>query len=172
MALRDQGRDSVRGSAPHLVASRYVRGQRGSILLLVLTVVLVLSIAVVGILNYSLNTDIVANELERNTRGLYAIDGAMEEVVSAARNDDSVCPGSQTIGDFDVSCTSTSDVGPNDTDRRTLDLLVEDNGSVVGEAKVRVVDEVNGQALLGYSIEVCDWLLADAVTETLQGCST
>jgi Tfp pilus assembly protein PilX len=169
--MGEMGRGSEWGNAPLVVASARPRGQQGSILLLVLTVVLVLSIAVVGILNYSLNTDIVANELEQNTRGLYAIDGAMEEAVNAVRNDDTVCASALTIGDYEVSCATSAEATP--VARRTVDLIATPSGSsdAVARARVRVVDEVNGQELLGYSIEVCDWLLADAVTETLQGCS-
>lgn len=146
-------------------------GQAGSVLLLVLAVVLMLSISVLAILNMTTSTGKVANNLEIGTKNLQRMDGAFEQAVNSNRNDATLCPGTQTFDGFDIECQS---VGTS-TDSRTMDFLATKAGTtepIVGKTRVFVTDKVNGQTNIGYSIVVCDWLLGSAmVNENLKGCS-
>ena len=157
------------------------KDQRGSILLLVLAVVLVLSIVVVGLLRMTSSTRRLSDRMETDTRTLHQIDGRLEEAVNVVRDDDAACPpGTETrmIGlspsRFDVFCEGLPPAAsdPDPPPQRTVDFEVRDAGDVVGLARVRVHDEINTERLVGYSIEVCDWLLgAQAVGQTFKGCT-
>ena len=157
------------------------KDQRGSILLLVLAVVLVLSIVVVGLLRMSSSTRRLSNRMETDSRTLHQIDGRLEEAINVVRDDDATCPpGTETrmIGlspsPFEVYCQGLAPA-PSDPDpppQRTVDFEVRDSGDVVGLGRVRVHDEINSERLVGYSIEVCDWLLGkQAIGQSFKGCS-
>lgn len=67
------------------------RSQRGSILLFVLTMVLILTVAAISILAASLNADVTANKLQDSTKSQHRVDGALEEAVNEVRNDSTIC---------------------------------------------------------------------------------
>ena len=157
-------------------------GQRGSILLLVLAVVLMLTVGVLALLRMSSSTRSVADKLETDTRTLHQIDGRLEESINLVRDNTATCPTAtrtQMVGlsasRFDVFCQGVLDPAAADPPpSRTVDFEVIETGNTdpVGLARVRVNDEVNNERLVGHSIEVCDWLLGkQAVTEPFQGCS-
>ncbi len=132
-----------------------------------MAMVLFLSICVVVILTMSLNSDVVAIKLEDSTRHDHQVDGVLEDVVNEVRNDSGACTTGITVGQFAVDCTSA--VISADPPARRADLTVTENGdsSVVGKARIKVVDDPSE----GYTLEVCDWLLSRNVTETLRGCA-
>lgn len=144
-------------------------------LMFVLAVVLMLSIAAVALLRMTFTAGEVASGLSVSTRTLHSIDGAMEKAVNEFRNDAlKACDGSLTnYGTYSVSCIDVVFTTPPAPAGRTMTFLAENGyGDVAGRARVRVVDAVNGQASVGYSIEVCDWLLgAASVDEELRGCT-
>ncbi len=144
-------------------------------LMFVLAVVLMLSIAAIALLRMTLTAGNVASGLSVSTRTLHAIDGSMEKAVNEFRNDTlKACDGSATnYGTYKVACTDVVFTTAPAPAGRTMTFLAEKGtGEVAGKARVRVVDAVNGQPSVGYSIEVCDWLLgAASVDEELRGCS-
>lgn len=157
-------------------------GQQGSILLMVLAVVLMLTIGVLGLLRMTSSTRSVADKLETDTRTLHQIDGRLEEAINLVRDNTTTCPSNvdtQMVGltpsPFNVFCRGVADASlPDPPPHRTVDFQVIEAGrpDPVGLARVRINDEVNSERLVGHSIEVCDWLLgAQAVTEPFQGCS-
>lgn len=157
--------------------TRFSRGQEGSILILVLAVVLMLSIGVVGMLNMSLNTDSIAVTMRGSTEAVHKVDGALEAATNVVRNDPALCGGIVPVtpqGAYNVECVQTStSTGPANP-HRTVDLIASPDGTpgvVVGKARVRFTDYENGAEVAGYSVEVCDWLLIQAVTNGLRGCS-
>lgn len=154
---------------------RAATGQRGSVLLLVLAVVLMLAVGVLALLNATTSTRKVADKLETDTKTLHRIDGALERGVNQVRDDDdpATCRANMSLPDipgFNVSCILIPSTTPTS---RTMDFEVENSeNQLVGAARVKVTDEVNSQPLVGYSIEVCDWLLGSrAVQDTLRGCA-
>ncbi len=164
------------------------RDQRGSVLLLVLTVVLMLTVGVLALLSATLNTRNIADKLETDTRSLHRIDGALERAVNDVRDNDVTgsdpkCtePDADQVTainfeGYDVKCMWVG--APLDPlappPARTMDFEVFEAGesTLVGLARVRVRDEVNTERLVGHSIEICDWLLGrQSVGESFQGCS-
>ncbi len=155
------------------------KGQRGSVLLLVLAVVLMLTVGVVAVLRATTSTRVVADKLETDTKTLHRIDGALEQRINQVRDDanPAECPPgsglSRNFGDFDVRCIGIP-ADPPTVASRTMDFEVErvDSDGLIGLARVKVADEINGEPLVGYSIEICDWLLGSrAVGQSLRGCS-
>ncbi len=140
--------------------------------MLVLAVVLMLAVAVVAVLNMSLNTDVVATKLEDSTRTIHSVDGAMEKAVNAVRNDPAACvAGSkESYGDYDVECDGPAVAG---NPSRVVKLFATIPGSddLVGAALVRYTDRESGLPLPGYTVEVCDWLLGGALESDLKGCA-
>ena len=158
------------------------KNQRGSILLMVLAVVLMLTVGVLALLRATSSTRSVADKLETDTRTLHVIDGRLEEAINQVRDDETTCPpGSRTqmvslsASRFDVFCQGVADPSlPDPPPHRTVDFEVVESGGtqIFGVARIRVSDEVNTERLVGHSIEVCDWLLGrQAVAEPFQGCS-
>lgn len=145
------------------------QGQEGSLLILVIAVVLVLSIGVVSVLHMSLNADTVAVKLEDSDQNVHGADGALEKAVNDVRDDPAECTASMTYDSYGVECSGPGTAG-NPT--RVVDLLATRSGNVVGKARVRFTDKDNGQPLTGYMVEVCDWLLGGTMlSENLKGCS-
>lgn len=156
------------------------RGQSGSILLLVLAVVLMLTIGVLAVLNMTITAGRTATSLELSTKAAQRVDGALEKSVNAVRDDEAACPTqtgtTENYGDYDVECRLAPPPATPVIQSRTMDFFAYPAGStsnLVGKARVRVVDEANGVENVGYSIEVCDWLLGGtAATQAVKGCSS
>ncbi len=158
------------------------KGQRGSILLMVLAVVLMLTVGVLALLRMTSSTRAVADKLETDASTLHQIDGRLEEAINMVRDDTNTCPPgtrTQMVGlpasRFDVFCIGLADPSlPDPPPHRTVDFEVIETGRTdpFGLARIRVNDEVNSERLVGHSIEICDWLLGrKAVTEPFQGCA-
>lgn len=147
------------------------RGQQGTILLFVLTMVLILTVAAVSILAASLNADVTANKLQDSTKSQHRVDGALEEAVNEVRNDSTICSTTATLPvtvdgmNFSVDCTP---VTPAPASSRIYNLAASgSSGSgVLGLAQVKVIDWPS----LGWKLEVCDWLLGRNVTAPLNSC--
>ena len=155
-------------------------------LLYVLAVVLMLSITALAAARAAISSGKVSSGLQVSTRTLHTIDGAFEKSVNEFRNDAAMvgvgCDGI-TSGPYDdpdsdenilVTCDNAAGISPTAI-QRTMDLTAtrEPSGSLVGLARIKVVDEIHGQQVPGYSVEVCDWLLGGAaVDQTLRGCAS
>lgn len=149
-------------------------------LALVLGIVLFLSIAGIAILGLVDTTSRATASYSETDDALREIDSALETATQAWRSsrdivDAGTCAGETvTRGTLTVQCEDTPSVAwANGV--RTMDLTVEraGGGSLIGHARVRVVDVVNNVDVVGFSLEVCDWLLGRTdVAQPMKGCST
>lgn len=150
-----------------------LKGQQGAVLIFVLSMVLILSIAVVSILAMSLNSTAVAHNLQDSTKGQHRVDGALEEVINDVRNDTTLCsttadlPATVDGVAFTVTCDPVTSPVPFS---RVYNLSVVEQGetAVVGLAQIKVIDWPS----LGNKLEVCDWLLGRNVSSPLNSCTS
>lgn len=152
------------------------RPQRGSVMLFVLAVVLVLTMAVGALLTATRSTGVVAVNLKEFSAYTQKVDGAMEKMVNVLRDDDLItCPSNIEVYEgIQVQCTERLNV-TSPTNGRKYNIQAEDpaqGGQVVGRARIYITDELNGASSVGYSLMVCDWLIGKGLvtTVTLQGC--
>lgn len=162
------------------------RGQRGSVLLFVLGILILLTFGVVAVLNMSGSSVRVASNLETSTKTIHRIDGSMEYATNLVRQTKDECtdPSNEvqvvTQGDNDGDFTSDYDVfcipsiGVVQTaGRRTVDLYATDaSDTVVARARVRVADTMGGVERIGYTVEVCDWILTAKLVASVDPGST
>lgn len=149
--------------------------QDGFVLMMVLGVMLMLSIIGLALLGLVSTTATATGSSIELGSALRDVDGALESAVQTWRDDASLvslgtCGGkTTTYRDLTISC---GDAAPFTPEQRIMNLTATRSGGVAGMARVRITDKVNGQPVLGYSIEVCDWLLgSDATSANLRGCS-
>lgn len=156
---------------------RSAGGQGGSVLIFVLAIVLMLSIAVFGMINMSMNAQQLAVNMKGTTQSAHKVDGALEQATNEIRNRPASCMPSVPLpagSDYVVEC-----IGPNAAaadaanPHRRVDLLAykASEPDLVGKARIRYTDFENGNQLTGYTVEVCDWLLMRAVSNSFLGCS-
>lgn len=166
-------------------------GDGGYILLYVLGIVVMLSIAALSILSYTFTASRVAGSMTEVSATLRVSDAALDEAAKDLRSNTSIVGAGKDCAT--PPQTTTYDV-PNSTDEiivsctngaaftdeaRVMNLLAIRHpqvgaDSVAGAARIKVTDVANnGTPVVGYSIEVCDWLLgSDATIAGLKGCPT
>ena len=151
--------------------------QDGFVLLLVLGVVLVLSIVGLAMLGLVSTTSSATGAYAGADNRLRDIDGALETAVHEWRTDPDIvghtCSGETlAIRTYVVTCTDAATPWSNGV--RVMDVVATTTTGTrkEGAARVRVVDVVDNVSVVGYSIEVCDWLLgATEAAHALDGCT-
>lgn len=161
----------------------------GFILLYVLAIVVMLSIAGLSILSYTVTATKVSGRLTQVSATLRVTDAALDEAAKDLRANTAIvgvgkdCASPPQVTTYEVpnstdqiivSCTNGA-AFTNET--RVMNLLAVRHPQVgadvvVGTARIKVTDVANnGTPVAGYSIEVCDWLLGtDATIAALKGC--
>lgn len=143
------------------------QSQEGSILLLILAIVMVLSIGVSSIVAMTISSSKVATKLEESTAFAHTVDGAMEKLANTLRHDEAaLCPGTVEMHNgIRAECTypavnpQTIDPGLPQGRRYEIQAVRDINDELVAKARIEVVDEMNGSPNVGYSVTVCDWLI-------------
>lgn len=163
--------------------------EEGFILVYVLAIVVMLSIAGLSILSYTVTATKVSGRFTQVSATLRVTDAALDEAakdlranttIVGAGKDCATPPQTTTYEVPDstdqivVSCTNGAAFT---NENRVMNLLAVRHpqvgaDTVVGMARIRVTDVANnGTPVAGYSIEVCDWLLGtDATIAALKGC--
>ncbi|HNJ96790.1 MAG TPA: hypothetical protein PLV13_01595 [Ilumatobacteraceae bacterium] len=152
-------------------------GQAGAALAVVLGVTLLLTIIGLALLSYIFTSLRVTDEATRQADKSRAVDAALELAVQKWRFDETLVGQScddleVSRGDLVVTCDNDGVPAPT-TQRRILNLTVSDgDGDDVGFARVKILDESNDSAWVGFRLQVCDWLIgAAAKSEGLRGCA-
>lgn len=161
-------------------------GQGGWALATVLGAMLFLTIITVAILAYVLAGLRLTKASIDSADRIRAIDGAMETGLQRVRSDITTCATLNTaVQGYEVTCIDDpgSPVDTGSTEVRSLKLIAEkSDGSIAGQAKVRIVDLVVNEAdpglgtprqlSVGYTVEVCDWQLGGkAAAKPLKDCA-
>lgn len=159
-------------------------------LLFVLGIVLLLGIVGIALLQLTTVSGRTATSSSISSRALRDVDGAFEVAIHDFRGDETLeggapascdglaAPDYPMDGTTDHIVVSCTDGEPFTADYRIMDLAARrvgasGPGTLVGKARVKVVDRVNTTPVFGYSIEVCDWLLGNSAGGAeLRGCST
>jgi Tfp pilus assembly protein PilX len=149
--------------------NRRTRGQSGYVLATVLGVVLLLTLIGVALLSYVFGSLRVTQSAVANSDRSRVADAALESALQEWRSQPGQCAGKQAEhGGITVTCGDEA----VSTERRIMNLTAIRGTTPVGRARVKIVDEVNGIASPGYSLEVCDWRLGARLTESdLGGCA-
>jgi len=165
------------------------RSEEGFILLYVLAIVVMLSIAGLSILSYTVTATKVSGRLTQVSATLRVTDAALDEAAKDLRANTSIvgvgkdCASPPQVTTYEVpSSTDQIIVGCTNgaaftNETRVMNLLAVRHPQVgadvvVGTARIKVTDVANnGTPVAGYSIEICDWLLGtDATIAALKGC--
>lgn len=178
----------------HGGASRPRRGEDGYVLATVLGVVLLLTLIGIALLAFVLTSLKASKASVERADADRSVDSALETAVQKWRADESLvgkaaipatantpavpavpavsCATKQVVRDgLTVTCANE---GALNAEQRILNVTVSSGSpaKTVGRARVRIIDEVNGIRAVGYSLEVCDWLVGNNATETLKGCAS
>lgn len=152
----------------------------------VLAALLFLTITGMALASFAVTSSKASTTYVKVSERLREIDGVLEFAAQTWRNDDEIrlldtCeqdsagqPVAITRDGYTATCFDAPGVAWT-PELRVMDIEVEEvsSGAVLGTARVRVVDVVNNVSVLGYSLEVCDWLLGTSnVKHGLRGCST
>lgn len=160
-------------------------------MLFVLGIVLLLGIVGLALLQLTTVSGRTAASASITSKAFRDVDGAFEVAIHDFRGDEDLKGGAPATcnglsatdypmdGTSDVIKVTCTDGEPFTTVYRIMDLTANrvspgGGSTLVGKARVKVTDRVNATDVLGYSIEVCDWLLghAAAAGAQLRGCST
>lgn len=153
--------------------------QEGSILLLILAIVMVLSIGVGSILTMTMNSSKVATRLEESTAFAHTVDGAMEKLANNLRHDEAaLCPGTVELHEGIRAECLYPPVNPQTLDpglplgrRYEIQAVRDATDELVAKGRIEVIDEMNGSSNIGYSVTVCDWLIGGIMLdENPHGC--
>ncbi len=160
-----------------------------------LGVLVFLSVTGLALLALSATTARTTAGLSESTNQVRAVDGALETAINSVRYDQDMCvsdpgaaePFDSPYFDEDIAVTCVEPDEDAFPPGRRLELTAEfaSSGGLVGKARVQFVDRVECEdpdgdpdqclPIMGYSVEVCDWLLGrHAATEALDpsGCSS
>lgn len=157
------------------------RDEGGWVLPTVMGVLLFLTVISVALLTYVFAGLRLTRASIDSANRVRAIDGAMETGLQGVRSDTSVCANlDRTVQGYRVTCIDDvgSPVDAGATEVRGLKLIAEaSDGSVAGQAKVRIIDLVVNstprQLSVGYKVEVCDWQLGGkAASKPLKDCAS
>lgn len=161
--------------------------EAGFALMVVLGVVLFLSIAGLAVMSLTVAANGASGSLTKASDATRAIDSAFEQAIQKWRVDPALVnascaaatsPDTPIQRATDVVKVTCADGLPPTADIRVLDLTatrvpaIGGSGPVVGLARVKITDRINGSSITGYSIVVCDWILGNPGARALKACPT